>query len=75
MKTTVEKQQETVARIKQSPCQCLEYHPKYGTDIYNEYMNEYMKSRSDKNSNVDKTWIFVWLLKSQECPWIKEERE
>ena len=73
MKTVVERQQETVARMKQSPCQCWEYHPKLGTDIYKQYMKEYFDWRKNKQSNVDKTWIFVWLMASQNCPYIREE--
>lgn len=78
MKTAIERQQETVARLKQSPCQCLEYHPKQGTDIYNEYLNEYQqwKNASTKlKGNVDKHWILIWLLASQSCPFIKSERK
>lgn len=75
MKTAVDRQQESVSRIKQSPCQCLVYHPKFGTEIYNELMTEYVEWRSIKPSktSVDKTWIIVHLLSSQNCPYIKEQ--
>ena len=75
MKTQIEKQKEAVARMKQSPCQCLEYHPKVGTDIYNQYLKEWQERRNLSNKakgSVDKNWIMVWLLASQSCPYIRE---
>lgn len=72
MITVAEKQQETVRKMKQSPCQCLVYHPAIDTDIYNEYMDEYWAWRRNNKSNVDKTWILVWLLASQNCPYQNE---
>ena len=78
MNTQIQKQRETVERMKQSPCQCLEYHPKAGTDIYNEYLKEWQDWRNlsaKAKGNVDKDWILVWLLASQNCPFIKEEME
>ena len=76
MKSAIEKQKETVARMKQSPCQCLEYHPKVGTEIYSDYLKEWQTWRnlSPKNKGtVSKDWILVWLLASQSCPYIREE--
>ena len=76
MVTQLEKQQDAVRRMKQSPCQCLEYHPKKGTEIYNEMMNEYKAWRNSPRKvqgTVDKTWILIHLLASQSCPFIKEE--
>ena len=77
MKSTIEKQQEAVARMKESPCQCLEYHPKFGTTIYNNLMSEYNEWRKIKPSktSVDKTWILIHLLSSQNCPYIRDERK
>ena len=76
MVTQLEKQQDAVRRMKQSPCQCLEYHPKKDTEIYNEMMNEYKAWRNSSRKvqgTVDKTWILIHLLASQSCPFIKEE--
>jgi hypothetical protein len=78
MKTQVEKQQETVARMKQSPCQCFEYHPKLGTEIYNEMLKEWRDWRNAPRKNqgsVDKNWILVHLIASQSCPDIRKEVE
>jgi hypothetical protein len=76
MKTQVEKQQETVARMKQSPCQCLEYHPKLGTEIYAELLKEWQTWRNLPNKfkgTVSKDWILIHLIASQNCPYIQEE--
>jgi len=74
MLTRVEKQQEAVRRMKESPCQCLEYHPMRGTTIYNEMLEEWKRWRtlSPHKTSVDKNWIFVHLMKSQNCPFIIE---
>jgi prephenate dehydrogenase len=75
MNEQIQKQKDTVARMKQSPCECLEYHPMFGTDIYNEYLNEWKTWRQSSykvKGLVDKDWIFLWLLSSQDCPYIKE---
>lgn len=75
MITQIERQQNAVRRMKQSPCQCLEYHPKIGTEIYKELLDEYLQWRQSKRHNVDKTWILVLLLASHNCPYIREERQ
>ena len=76
MKTVIERQQEAVQRMKQSPCQCLTYHPKVGTDIYKEYLKEWQDWRNlpaKQKGSVSKDWILIWLLASQSCPYIQEE--
>jgi hypothetical protein len=76
MQTEIEKQKDAVARMAQSPCRCLAYHPKAGTDIYNEYLKEWQDWRNlsaKARGNVGKDWILVWLLASQRCPFIQEE--
>lgn len=74
-KSTRERQEDTVRRMKQSPCQCMIYHPKFGTEIYNELFDEYMAWRkmSPHRCSVDKTWIIAHLMTSQDCPFIKSE--
>lgn len=77
MKTEIEKQQETVARMEQSPCQCLIYHVKPGTERYSELLKEWQEWREISRKfkgNTDKQWILFYLLSSQNCPDIKEEQ-
>lgn len=76
MLTEIQKQEEAVRIMKESPCQCLEYHPKVGTTRYNELLNEWKTWRSLSNKQKgksDKDWIIIYLLASQNCPYIKEE--
>lgn len=78
MKTQAEEQQEIVSRMAQSPCQCMVYHPKLGTEIYAEWFKEWQDWRNaprKSKGNVDKDWILVYLIQSQDCPDIRKERE
>lgn len=78
MSSVKERQEKVVARMKQSPCQCLTYHPKLGTEIYMEYLEEWRVWRNlprKLKGNSDKDWILIWLAASQSCPWIVDERK
>lgn len=72
----VKKQQEAVTRNEESPCQCLVYHPKVGSQDYNALLEDWLTWRKlslKLKGTVDKDWLLMYLVASQNCPYQREE--
>ena len=67
--TQLEKQQDTVRRMNQSPCQCLVYHPAPNTEDFENLYKEWIGngSKISSNSRESRNALLAQLIAS--CPY------